>query len=169
MLRHALFRGEHAIAARIFARHPALARVDIYTAVAAGDLAEVERRLSADPGAAARPGGPHGWPPLLYLAFMRLPGAATHAVEIARRLLDLGAEPSSSWNDDWDNPFTVITGLIGLGEGVKPTHERAEELVALLVERGADPVDTQSFYDISIVDDDTHCSTCCGDTRRRAA
>ncbi|MGC3982063.1 MAG: ankyrin repeat domain-containing protein [Steroidobacteraceae bacterium] len=156
MLRHAIFRGEHDIAARLFTQHPELARVDLYTVIAAGDLEEVERRLAADPAAATRAGGPHQWPPILYLAFMRLPGGATHAVEIARRLLDLGADPNSSWKDDWGNRFTVITGVIGLGEGVKPPHEQADELVALLVERGADPVDTQSFYDISIVDDDTH-------------
>jgi ankyrin repeat protein len=156
MLHHAIFRGEHEVAARLFTQHPELARVDIYTAVSAGDLEEVERRLAADPAMAVRPGGPHHWPPILYLAFMRLPGSARHAVEIARRLINLGADPNSSWNDDWDNPFKVITGVIGLGEGVKPPHERADELVALLVESGADPFDTQSFYDISIVDDDTH-------------
>lgn len=156
MLRHAIFRGEHDIAARLLAQHPELARVDIYTAVAAGDLEEVERRLAADPAAAVRPGGPQQWPPILYLAFMRLPGSASQAVEIARLLLDLGADPNASWDDGWGNCFTAITGLIGLGEGVKPPHERADELIALLVERGADPIDTQSFYDISIVDDDTH-------------
>lgn len=156
MLRNAIFRGDHHIAARLFTQHPELARVDMYAAVAAGDLEEVRRRLAADPAGATRPGGPHHWPPILYLAFMRLPGAATHAVEIMRLLLDGGADPDASWNDGWDNPFKVITGVIGLGEGVKPTHERADELVALLVERGADPVDTQSFYNTSIVDDDTH-------------
>jgi ankyrin repeat protein len=156
ILRQALFRGDHAIAARLFAQHPGVARVDLYTAVAAGDLAEVERRLAADAEGAARAGGPLNWPPLLYLAYMRLPGGAARSVEIARALLDRGADPNASWNDNWDNPFTVVTGVIALGEGVKPPHERAHELVALLLERGAEPFDTQAFYNTSIVHDDTH-------------
>src|SRR5262245_7865598 len=156
ILRHALFRGDHAIAAKLFTQHPGAAKVDLYTAVAAGDLEEVERRLAADAEGAARAGGPLQWPPLLYLAYMRLPGNAAHSVEIARALLDRGADPNASWNDGWDNPFTVVTGVIALGEGVKPPHERAHELVALLLERGAEPFDTQTFYNTSIVHDDTH-------------
>ena len=156
ILRHALFRGDHAIAARLFAQHPGVAKVDFYTAVAAGDLEEVERSLAADAEGAARAGGPLQWPPLLYLSYMRLPGGAARSVEIARALLDRGADPNASWNDDWDNPFTVVTGVIALGEGVKPPHERAHELVALLLERGAEPFDTQTFYNTSIVHDDTH-------------
>jgi ankyrin repeat protein len=156
ILRHALFRGDHAIAAKLFTQHPGAAKVDLYTAVAAGDLEEVERRLAADAEGAARAGGPLQWPPLLYLAYMRLPCNAAHSVEIARALLDRGADPNASWNDGWDNPFTVVTGVIALGEGVKPPHERAHELVALLLERGAEPFDTQTFYNTSIVHDDTH-------------
>ena len=38
ILRHALFRGDHAIAAKLFTQHPGAAKVDLYTAVAAGDL-----------------------------------------------------------------------------------------------------------------------------------
>ena len=156
ILRHALFRGDHAIAAQLFAQHPEVAKLDLCTAVAAGDLEEVDRRLAADAAGAARAGGPLGWPPLLYLAYMRLPGSAPRSVEIARALLDRGADPNASWNDAWDNPFTVVTGVIALGEGVKPPHERADELVALLLDRGAEPFDTQTFYNTSIVHDDTH-------------
>ena len=93
MLQHAIFRGDPAVAARLFARHPDVATLDLYCAVAAGNLAEVERRLAADPAAASRAGGPLDWPPLLYLAYMRLPGAAPQSVEIARALLERGADP----------------------------------------------------------------------------
>src|SRR5262249_15288565 len=45
---------------------------------------------------------------------------------------------------------------IRLGEGVKPSHPQAEELVDILVEGGADPFDLQALYNISIVGEDTH-------------
>jgi uncharacterized protein len=156
MLRHAIFKGDHAVAARLFERHPEVATLDLFTAVAAGNLEEVERRLAADPAAASRAGGPLLWPPLLYLAYMRLPGGAAQSVDVARALLERGADPNARWNDGWENYFTVLTGVIALGEGVKPPHERADELAELLLERGAEPFDTQSFYNTSIVGDDTH-------------
>jgi ankyrin repeat protein len=156
MLRHAIFKGgEPAIAARLYARHPDVATLDLFCAVAAGNLEEVERRLAADPAAASRAGGPIDWPPLLYLAYLRWPGGAARSVEVARALLDRGADPNASWNDGWDNPFKVLTGVIGLGEGVQPPHERADELAELLIERGADPFDTQAFYNSSLAGDDT--------------
>ena len=156
MLRHAIFQGDPAVAARLFERNPDVAKLDIFTAVAAGDLAEVERLLAADPEAASRAGGPRGWPPLLYLAYMRLPGSASQSIAIARALLDRGADPNVRWVDDWSNPFTVLTGVIALGEGVKPPHEHARELVELLIERGAEPFDSQACYNTSIVGDDTY-------------
>src|SRR5690606_13765131 len=66
-----------------------------------------------------------------------------------------GADSNAEWDDGWDNPFRVITGLIGEGEGDKPPHPRADELVALLLDRGADPFDTQTFYNTSITRDET--------------
>jgi uncharacterized protein len=156
VLCHAIFKGDHPVAARLYERSPGIAKLDIFTAVAAGDLQEVRRRLAADRAAATRVGGPLNWPPILYLTFMRLPGSAAYSVEIARALLESGADANASWNDDWSNRFAAITGVIALGEGVKPTHERADELVDLLIEHGADPVDSQTFYNMSIVEDDTH-------------
>ncbi|HTE41798.1 MAG TPA: ankyrin repeat domain-containing protein, partial [Steroidobacteraceae bacterium] len=156
VLRHATFKDDPKVAARLLNKHPEIASLDIYTAVACGDLGEVQRRLKRTPAAASQAGGPLEWPPLLYLTYMRLPGSAPQSVEIARLLLDHGADANSSWNDDWENRFTALTGAIGLGEGVQPTHERADELIGLLVERGADPCDSQTFYNISIVGDDTH-------------
>jgi len=157
MLRCAIFkRADRAVAARLLEQHPEVAALDLYCAVAAGNLGEVERRLAADPAAASRAGGPFDWPPLLYLAYLRWPGSADASVDVARALLDRGADPNAIWSDDWGTPFKVLTGVVGLGEGVQPPHERADELAELLLRRGADPFDTQVLYDTAIVDDDTH-------------
>jgi ankyrin repeat protein len=155
VLRHG-WGGDLAVARRVLERDPSIAQENLATAVVCGDLAEVERRLAADPAAADRQAGPLKWTPLLYLAFSRLPGPGSdNAIAIASRLLDLGADPNAAFNDGWENPFKVLTGVIGQGEGGKPTHERAAELVALLIERGAEPYDTQALYNTSIVSDDT--------------
>ena len=157
MLRCAIFKGRDlAIAARLLDRFP-----EVATARSLLRSRRRQPRRGRAParrrsGGASRAGGPFEWPPLLYLAYLRWPRGAERSVEIARALLDRGADPNASWNDGWDNPFKVLTGVIGLGEGVQPPHERADELAELLLERGADPFDTQSLYDTSIVDDDTH-------------
>lgn len=60
--------GDPAAAARILTRWPEIATQDPYIATATGNIAEVERRLAADPDVATRKGGPLDWEPLLYLA-----------------------------------------------------------------------------------------------------
>jgi ankyrin repeat protein len=157
VLRGAWDDGDRAAAARIAERHPELARRDMYTAVAFGDVDEVRRRLDANPTAARQKGGPKEWEPLLYLAYSRLPApaASDNALEIATLLLDNGADPNAWFNDGWDNPFKALTGVIALGEGLRPPHPRDRELAALLIERGADPYDTQALYNTSIAGDDT--------------
>lgn len=147
--------GDAAAAARILTRWPELATHDLYIAAATSNLAEVERRLAADPSAATRKGGPLDWEPLLYLAYARLGGGENRGVDVARSLLDRGANPNAQFNDGWDNPFKVLTGVIGHGEGNKPPHSQAHELALLLIERGADPWDSQALYNTSIVADDT--------------
>lgn len=157
VLRGAWDGGDRAAAARIAQRHPELARHSIHAAVAFGDMTEVERRLVADPAAATAAGGPLGWEPLQYLAYSRLPlpAAADNALALATLLLDHGANPNAAFDDGWDNKFTVLTGVIGLGEGVRPPHPHARALAELLIARGADPFDTQALYNDSIVADDT--------------
>lgn len=152
---HSAWNGDPVAAARILVRWPEIGSENLRAAVATGNLAEVQRHLAADPAAATRKGGPLDWEPLLYLAYVRLPAADVHALDIARALLDHGADPNARFSDDWENPFTVLTGVIGEGEGDRLPHPQAAALSALLIERGADPYDTQALYNTSITRDDT--------------
>jgi ankyrin repeat protein len=156
VLRSTDWAGDRATAARLLARWPEIGWDSLYAAVAAGNLVEVERRLVADPAAANRKGGPLDREPLLYLAYSNLPGSEAQGVEIARRLLDHGADPNAYWIGPWGEPaFTVLTGLIGQGEGDQAPHPQAKDLAALLIERGANPFDPQTLYNTSITRDDT--------------
>src|SRR5262249_17538281 len=56
---------------------------------------------------------------------------------------------------DGHNAFTVLTGVIGGGEGGQTPHPQAEALAGLLIERGADPLDGQALYNTSLGADDT--------------
>ena len=148
LLRHG-WDGDVDLARRILRRDPELARESLHAAATCGDLAEVERRLQADPESADKPGGPFGWTPLACVAFGRLDG--DNALAIARLLLAAGADPDFRFDDGWENPFTALTGTIGLGEGAKPSHPQARELAELLIAAGASPYDTQALYNASIV------------------
>lgn len=147
-------RGE--LAARLLARHPEIARDSIHTAVAAHDIEAVREFLSKDPSLADQPGGPEGWKPLLRLAYTRIPIAALalNAVSIASALLDHGADPKAEWSDG-ENSFTVLTGVIGGGEGRQTAHPQAELLARLLISRGAEPFDKQALYNTSLDADST--------------
>src|SRR5262245_3792370 len=147
--------GDPAAAARILMRSPEITSYDLYIALATGNRAEVKRRLSADPGAVTRKGGPLDWEPLLYVAYARLPGGEMHALDLVRMMLDQGADPNAQFDDGWGNPFKVLTGVIGHGEGNQPPHPQANELAVLLIERGADPYDSQALYNTSLRHDDT--------------
>lgn len=154
MLRSA-WGGDLAAARRILARWPETGSHDLYTAVATGQVELVRRRLDAAPAAATAKGGPLDWEPLLYLAYARLPGAEGQGGAIATLLLDRGADATARFDDGWGNAFTVLTGVIGEGEGDRAPHPEAMALAQLLVERGADPFDTQALYNTSITRDET--------------
>jgi ankyrin repeat protein len=145
-------------AERIRARHPELARDDLHAAVVCGELEHVERLLRADPQAVARKAGRQQWEPLLLLCYNRLPNAraAETAVEIARRLLDAGADPDSAFSlgDEPALRFSALTGVMGRGEMDAPEHPRADELARLLLERGADPNASQGLYNTCLQGDE---------------
>lgn len=151
VLRHG-WDGDAVLARRIVARYPAVRRENVFVAAACGEVEEVRRLIAADPTLAHATDPLRGWTALLHVAYGRLD--AEHALTIARLLLDAGADPNAHFDDGWGNAFKVLTGLIGLGEGVKPTHPQARDLVTLLIERGADPFDVQALYNTSIVGDD---------------
>ena len=155
VLRSVMWQGDWVSASRILARWPDIRAENLYTAVATGNLEEVQRRLAADPGAANRKGGLLNWQPLLYLTYARLPGGESHALEIARLLLDHGADPNACWVGEWGPPpFTVLTGVIGEGEGNRPRHPQAVALASLLIDRGAHPFDSQALYNTSLIRDE---------------
>ncbi len=146
-------------AARILAKHPEIAHGSIHAAAICGDVAEAERLLKRDRRSASIRGGQRLWEPLQYLAYGRLPlaTAVESSVAIAELLLDHGANPNVQMTDGL-NPFTAVTGFIGHGERTPvevPPHPRAEELVRLLIERGANSFDTQALYNISLWYDST--------------
>jgi len=161
-------RAQHT-AMRLLQRHPEIAGHDFSTAVVCGDLAAVARALEERPELASTPSsrpspyramgggqgdlfyeiGPKGWEPLLYLCFTRLPlpAANDNAVAIARALLDHGADPNVYFMAG-SSRYTPLVGVIGEGEENRPPHPRRNELVRLLLERGAEPYDIQVTYDM---------------------
>ncbi len=143
----------HAAAARILARHPLITQASLHAAAAAGDAGAVRRWLSKRPESVNEPGGPHGWPPLLYLCFSRVPGPLSeNAVIIARLLLEYGADPNVYFTDG-ANHFTPLTGAMGEGEAVpaaQPPHPQSRELARLLLDCGAEPFDKQGLYNTAL-------------------
>jgi ankyrin repeat protein len=158
-----------ATAMRLLTQHPWLARHDFNTAVVCGEMDFVRDAIARDTRvavtASADPSvvrgmsggendlyedlGAKGWTPLLYLCFARLPLAAANdnAVEIARMLLEAGADPNVFFHAG-DSLYTPMTGLAGEGEEDRPPHSRRNEIAQLLLDHGANPYDIQVVYDL---------------------
>ncbi|WP_300610241.1 hypothetical protein, partial [Trebonia sp.] len=87
---------DRATAAQLLADHPELRGVSLPVAAACSDVAQVRRFLAGDGSLAVRPGGPHGWSPLLYQAYARHdPQVSLDAtLQTARLLLEAGADPN---------------------------------------------------------------------------
>src|SRR2546430_2575882 len=114
--------------------------------VRAGDAAAIAR----DPALVNAKGGPLNWPPLLYACYSRLDDSPPmrSSLEVARVLLERGADPNAGfmWNGMY--PFTALTGAFGRGEDNmnELPHPRYDALAPVLLDAGADPNDTPTLY-----------------------
>lgn len=146
----------------LLARDPGIVDRSIWAAATAADTHALAAHLRTDPSLATSAGGPFGWSPLTYLCYSRvpLPSARDTALEAAALLLDAGADPNTGFlHSGLPTPFTALTGVFGegeLGAGRQPRHPRAQELAAILLDRGAHPVDQQTLYNRMFRPDDTH-------------
>lgn len=130
--------GRTSRAERVFALHPGIAGANFYTSLLLGDVAAVESHLTRRPALSREAGGARGWEPLHYVCYDSL-GHSTIAnadglVAIARRLLELGADPNARFpwlHHGIRRPVlwgaTRVTRLLPLAE--------------LLLQSGADPND----------------------------
>jgi ankyrin repeat protein len=127
--------------------HGWLARASIHTIAASGEVDGARELLGRDPSQASLVGGPHGWEPLLYLTYARVPLAPGRSpLTVARLLLEHGADPNAGYL--WEGlipPFTALTGALG-GGGTMPKHPDELPLARLLLEAGADANDGQALY-----------------------
>ena len=85
-------------AARLLALHPGIADTNLWTALVTGNIAKAESLLAAHPELATQPGGPRNWAPLLYVchsAVHGMPERDQAVAVIARRLIELGADPNA--------------------------------------------------------------------------
>jgi ankyrin repeat protein len=128
-------------------QHDWLVRASIHTIAATGEVDAARELLDGDPFQASLVGGPHGWEPLLYLTYSRVPlGAGRSGVGVARLLLEHGADPNAGYL--WEGlipPFTALTGALG-GGGTIPKHPEELALARLLLQAGADANDGQALY-----------------------
>jgi|RhiMethySRZTD1v2_1073278.scaffolds.fasta_scaffold01606_19 uncharacterized protein len=169
---HVRGRSSHAraqsTAMRLLVRYPEIAHDSFCTEVVCGNLGEIERVLARRPLAASalcetpdpqreeaagddwlKDLGPKGWQPLMYLCSTRLPlpSVADHSIAIARMLLDRGADPNVFFMAG-SSKYTPLVAAVGEGEENRPPHQQRDELVRLLLDRGAEPYDIQVVYNI---------------------
>ena len=128
---------------------PSLGTPDIYIVCCVGDAPLLAEMLDKEPSLINRRGGFFDWEPLLYACYSRLnlPGHSTF--EVARLLLERGADPNSFFMWGGQYRFTALTGVFGEGERGpihQPPHPRAEKLARMLLTAGADPNDSQALY-----------------------
>jgi ankyrin repeat protein len=137
-------------AARLLAQTPEIEGHSLATAVLLGDAARVRDEIARDPAAATRPD--HGWTPLHGVCASRWhfldPDRAPGLAATARLLLDAGADPNAI-GPSGRSPLRCAAAAASGGVG----HE---ELMRLLLERGAVPED-HDLYLTAFSRDDHRC------------
>jgi len=130
-------------AVRLLEGAPQLAVFDISTAAVVGDASTARDRIARDPAVAVEADRRRRWPPLLYVCHSHWhridPSRANGMLEVARLLLDAGADPNA--NNGLRPRCGYRSALYGAtGIANNPAITR------LLLERGANPDDDESLY-----------------------
>ncbi|MEM7363882.1 MAG: ankyrin repeat domain-containing protein [Pseudomonadota bacterium] len=131
----------------LLTENPELATANIWAAACAGNADAVRDFLKEDPSLVHQRGGYFDWEPLLYACYSRLGKGST--LEVARVLIDAGADANAHYMWAGQYRFTALTGAFGEGEMGpvnQPEHEACTELATLLLEAGAHPNDSQALY-----------------------
>lgn len=152
-------RGPHSFeeAAALLKAHPDISEYSLHTAAATGDVETLRRMIAQDATAVDRTGGPFQWTPLMYAAYARLPGVSTYPA--GQALLDAGADPDAHYMWGGIYRFTVLTGIFGDGEGGKkrlPEHPDMVRFARAVLDKGANPNDTQGAYNRCFNADNRH-------------
>jgi ankyrin repeat protein len=140
----AIWHGTRDAADAILAAHPELARSSIHAAAILGDDATVRRFISVDRGDATTKERPYDGDALVYLClskYLRLePGRSPAFLRAATALLDAGADPNTGFvaKDEYGDFETALYGAAAVAQNA--------ELTRLLLARGGDPNDNETFY-----------------------
>jgi len=129
-------------AERLLALHPRIATASFHAALLLGDVVTVESFIARNSALARQSGGPRDWEPLHYVCYDSLGhspiASADGIVAVARRLLELGADPNTRF--PWLHHGVRRPVLYG---AMSVTQLPA--LAELLLESGADPNDGVTF------------------------
>jgi hypothetical protein len=141
----------------ILERYPQVATANIHTAAILADEPTVKKLLTQNPKLATTTGGPHNWDALTHLCFSRYlhldPTRSEAFVNIARALLDAGANAQTGWYEmiDHPNPRPVLESTLYGAAGIA----QHPGLTQLLLDRGADPNDEETPYHVVETYDNT--------------
>jgi len=140
----AIWHGTLERAETILAAHPEIARTSIHVAAILGDDAAVRLFIAADPQNAFKKVPPYDGDALVYLClskYLRLEAERSAGfLRAATALLDAGADPNSGfWSkDEYREWETALYGAAGVAHHA--------EMTRLLLQRGADANDNETFY-----------------------